>query len=305
MLTYPLFFKIQGVIQINGQIGNYDLAATDSKSLNRLTTAAEVIKNAGYLKDHSGCAGEIIYRNHSILFEQAKSGNFSNLSRVLDIASDKAGRNALEKYINLYFPVRISSESGKLKFCQHKSKEVEDYSNYLIKFDTLKKLHKTSEITLEKLKKIRLEINKEYLEDWRSVVTKYLKWPTTDAPQSLVDLISDGWVTSGVLSFYSYHVGEEGEPVHQRKMALNKILSAKLDGKIFNKNYINQWGNCNSIERLMKLATTIAALCRNAKRSKFNYLKATSEWEDDLAYLKEKYFDQQLNLEAKKWPSTK
>lgn len=284
----------------NTDINGYDvLAAADSKSLDNLIVAVETIKQAGYLKDHLNCAGEIIYKNYSVLFEQVQAGDFSKLYRIFDIASSKTGSSALEKYVSLYFPLRLTGENGKLKSCQYKSKEIEAYRKFLIKFDTFNKLQKTSSVSIEKIKSIRSAIKKEYQEDWRVVIKKYLKWPSTNAPQSLIDLVQDGWVTSGVLSFHNYHVGEEGEPALERRKALNKILNAKLDAKVFNKNYISQWGNPGSLERLMKLATTIAALCRNAKRSKFNYIRAVREWEEDLAYLKDNFFDKQLNLEAR------
>ena len=43
--------------------------------------------------------------------------------------------------------------------------------------------------------------------------------------------------------------------------------------------------------RLIRLASVIASLCRNAKRRDENFDIAIQEWEIDLEYLKTRYFD--------------
>ena len=53
--------------------------------------------------------------------------------------------------------------------------------------------------------------------------------------------------------------------------------------------YLDEWGEPRSKERLMKMANTIAALLRNAKNKVNQPVDAIREWESDLDWLKEKF----------------
>lgn len=77
-----------------------------------------------------------------------------------------------------------------------------------------------------------------------------------------------------------------------------------LEVSYFDTRYLGEWGRAASLERLMKMARTNAALCRNAKRSPGNFTQAISGREEDLEYLCKTYFDTFLNLEALKSPLT-
>jgi hypothetical protein len=62
------------------------------------------------------------------------------------------------------------------------------------------------------------------------------------------------------------------------------------------------WGKPRTARRLQKLANTLAALTRNAKRrDSMSYAKAIDDWEDDLALLRERYYVQFLHFG---WPAT-
>lgn len=279
------------------------LAADNRKKLGVIIQALGLIKKAGYLKDHAGCAGEVIYQNHHILFEPVTHGDTSHLTSVLEVVGG-AGQEILGKYIALYFPVRVVKGTGKVKPLREESQEVEYYKKYLLDFDVFRKLSMAIDVSFDSLEQLRSAIAHDHRQNWMLVLARHLKWPSTDAPKSLSDLLGMGWVTAGILNHYEYRVGQEGAVVTVRQRALDRIISIELDAKIFEMSYIKQWGLPGSVARLMKLANTIAALCRNAKRSSKNFEQAIADWEDDLSYLKIKYFDQRLNLERLEWPET-
>jgi hypothetical protein len=66
--------------------------------------------------------------------------------------------------------------------------------------------------------------------------------------------------------------------------------------------YLSEWGEPKSVKRLQKLAESIAAFTRNAKRrSRGGCSKAIQDWETDLAYLKRTYYN---NRHSFQYPRT-
>ena len=71
------------------------------------------------------------------------------------------------------------------------------------------------------------------------------------------------------------------------------ILDAIFDGPlppVFPKVYMSEWSRPGAPARLQKLAETIAALTRNAKRKDSSMMAAIADWEADLEYLFETYY---------------
>jgi hypothetical protein len=68
--------------------------------------------------------------------------------------------------------------------------------------------------------------------------------------------------------------------------------------KMDNAAYLNEWGEPNSAKRLQKLAESIAAFTRNAKRRNTgSFSKAIQDWETDLAYLKRAYYKNRFSFQ--------
>ena len=69
-------------------------------------------------------------------------------------------------------------------------------------------------------------------------------------------------------------------------------------------NYVNSWGGAKTGARLKKMAQSIAAFCRSARRrdEDGNDL-AIEEWEEDLDWLKTTYYDGKFDRQFK-WPET-
>ncbi|WP_312814872.1 hypothetical protein [Brevundimonas sp.] len=130
----------------------------------------------------------------------------------------------------------------------------------------------------------------------------FFKWPSTDAPGGNGSISSDGWVAEGVLGFLEYRVGKTADlstPLRQ------SILAKVFEGVIppaFPPAYLDQWGEPGSAIRLRKIAESIAAFARNAKRRSDSRLdQAIEDWESDLRYL---YLGFYVGRFGFGWPST-
>ena len=101
----------------------------------------------------------------------------------------------------------------------------------------------------------------------------------------------------GLLKNMGYSVGGHGKSPVERRQILEKVFETKLR-KNMPQDYLDEWGEPRSKERLMKMANTIAALLRNAKNKVNQPVDAIREWESDLDWLKEKFHKGGF------WPST-
>lgn len=130
----------------------------------------------------------------------------------------------------------------------------------------------------------------------------FFNWPSTDAPGGDGAITADGWVQEGVLGFLEYRVGKSSDisaPLRQ------SILAKVFDGVIppaFPAAYLDQWGEAGSAVRLRKMAESIAAFARNARRRSDSRMdQAIADWESDLEYL---YFEFYVGRFGFGWPST-
>ena len=102
--------------------------------------------------------------------------------------------------------------------------------------------------------------------------------------------------------FLGYHVGETNPaPPNVRWRILEYAFECHLpllDGPT----YYLEWGTPLTAQRLKKMANTLAALTRNAKRrDTMSYAKAIDDWESDLVVLRDKYY---LDFFHFGWPAT-
>lgn len=108
----------------------------------------------------------------------------------------------------------------------------------------------------------------------------------------------------GLLYYVGYHVGKTGLPKNKQIMLLSNVFKNNLPS-IYNlpQEYLIEWGEPKSPQRLKKLAYSIATFCKNAKKkSKHNMDQAIKDWKDDLEWLYNEYY---LPLGFKfKWPDT-
>ena len=128
------------------------------------------------------------------------------------------------------------------------------------------------------------------------------KWPNTDINPGSQRLPKDIFRNEeGLLSEYGYKVGAQGLSRIERIDILNAIFLHPLV-PMKNSTYLQEWGDPRTAQRLRKLANSIAAFARNAKRrSGVDFSRAIQDWESDLAYLKRRYYDDFFSF---RWPST-
>ena len=131
---------------------------------------------------------------------------------------------------------------------------------------------------------------------------EYFAWPTTDAPGGDGSLDVHGWPSEGLLTFMDYRVGSTNGVVSPvRKALLSELFTTNLP-PAFPPDYLDQWGRPSSATRLQKMAESIAAFTRLAKRRRNREMGAAiRDWEDDLRFLYEKFYVGHFRFA---WPPT-
>lgn len=127
-------------------------------------------------------------------------------------------------------------------------------------------------------------------------------WPTTSIANGSQNLSGQAFKhDEGLLRHYGYKVGINGLSQKERIKILNLIFVQSYL-PLEDRAYVSEWGEPQTPERLKKLADSIAAFTRNAKRrNNPNFEQAIRDWETDLAYLKRNYYD---NRSSFRWPQT-
>lgn len=135
--------------------------------------------------------------------------------------------------------------------------------------------------------------------------TTAFAWPTTDvapekSPRDLPNRVFRH--ERGVLRLHGYRVGQNGLSKHERRKILDKVFLRPLSS-INNSSLVREWGQPDSATRLKKIANSLAAFAKLAKgKTGKNFNQAIQDWEDDLAYLKRKYYDNRFSF---RWPRTR
>lgn len=201
---------------------------------------------------------------------------------------------------NVAQPLRTDTSTQKRPYMQFRFDELKriadaEWSNVQI----LNKIHHELEFrSREKAQALRKRIAQRLIQ----LQGSQFMWPTTTAATGSQNLPSDVFkYEEGLLRQYGYKVGASGLPVSQRRQILDSVFLqplAFLDDTI----YLSEWGEPNTSRRLQKLAESIAAFTRNAKRRNMSsFSKAIQDWEADLAYLKRTYYDGRFYFQ---WPRT-
>ena len=136
------------------------------------------------------------------------------------------------------------------------------------------------------------------------LLNETFQWPKTEAEPGEQPIGQTDWPQLGMLRFLGYSVGQNGELRTTRQRILRELFY-KLDlPKVENQAYVDEWGAPESGARLRKMAQSIAAFCRGARRrDEFTLSVAIEEWEEDLAWLKTTYYDGKFDRQFQ-WPET-
>lgn len=123
------------------------------------------------------------------------------------------------------------------------------------------------------------------------------EFPSTDIVQNrrlaVEGLGEVDWRQYGLLSLSGYRVGiTNGRKDVDRRRILNWLFLEDDLRDIGDEKYAVQWGEPKTSSRLEKLANTIAAFVRNAKRRDDNNMEvAIQEWTEDLNYLRARFYE--------------
>jgi hypothetical protein len=241
-------------------------------------------ESQNFLKNQDVLVGNILFEQRLQFFSYDKKIRDKIVKKIYSLS--ESGREKVEAYVAAFYSGAAPAKQMDI---------ILNYSDYVL-------LTKRRALTNDVIENIKSSIEAHTSTPWRHVLSDYLRWPTTDAPESLKKILSPFIDDVGVLSVCGYSVGKNGKTKNERINVLEEILKGDLRGLDLSVSYLLSWGDPNSISRLMKLAKTIAALCRNAKRSKADYLEAIENWTEDLAYLKENYYEKVKESALETWP---
>ncbi len=133
---------------------------------------------------------------------------------------------------------------------------------------------------------------------------QFFSWPSTAADRGTGSLEQGDWPQVGMLKFLGYSVGVNGEMKATRQSILRDLFQMPQLPKVDNQSYVDAWGSAESSARLKKMAHSIAAFCRAARRRDEDALSvAIDEWEEDLAWLKTTFYDGKFDGQFQ-WPQT-
>jgi len=128
------------------------------------------------------------------------------------------------------------------------------------------------------------------------------RWPSTEADRGRNGLAMAAAADLGILARMGYRVGQtRGLPTQVRRRILERTFEGPLPPAP--EAYATLWDEPSSPGRLRKIASTIAALARNGRRRGCDAMEeAVAEWEDDLAWLKERFYEGRFDG-GFRWPS--
>jgi len=123
----------------------------------------------------------------------------------------------------------------------------------------------------------------------------------TDRPRAEQDKFIARFRKFGMLKAFEYTVGAKAAPDLNRRERLRRALLEDLPPAL-GRRYIEECGPPNSLERLKKMADSIATFARNAKRRRGRSMeKAIRHWEMDLAWMKQEWYRPGMGID---WPGT-
>lgn len=127
-------------------------------------------------------------------------------------------------------------------------------------------------------------------------------WPSTEAPPGFGRVDDpDEWPAVGILRHLGYQVGQNGLLTRRRREILDSAYGKDLP-HFGSSTYMMEWSAPRTARRLQKLAESLAAFARNAKRRTHSDLsQAISDWENDLEYLRMTYYVGHYDFA---WPTT-
>jgi len=128
----------------------------------------------------------------------------------------------------------------------------------------------------------------------------YFPWPSTEVGDSTHrQPIAEPPHEIGVLKEMGYRVGASGVDASERRSILSEVYRDELRLNL-SAEYLAEWGEPETAQRLRKLANTIASLARNMKGRRLTETASIREWESDLEFLRQAFYVGRYDF---KWPT--
>lgn len=129
----------------------------------------------------------------------------------------------------------------------------------------------------------------------------FFEWPSTETRRGESRINAGEWEATGMLGYLGYRVGKTSElSGGQRQAVLNCAFVSHLP-PLNSPAYMRSWGAPLSLQRLRRMAESIAAFVRLRKQRRNRlYEDAIREWEDDLRFLHDQYYAGRFRFS---WPS--
>ena len=133
------------------------------------------------------------------------------------------------------------------------------------------------------------------------------QWPypvVTDPPEESYGRYEGEFQKYSALKMFGYTVGKTaGWPKRKREEFLSDFMELELPADV-EKTFPGEYGPPMSSQRLRKVANVIAQNASNfARNDRTRYSAAIADWEDDLMFLKKKYYEA-AGLKFQPWPSS-
>jgi hypothetical protein len=108
------------------------------------------------------------------------------------------------------------------------------------------------------------------------------------------------WESESPLHAMGYRVGRNREYPTKRQAILKRAFIEELE-QVGPPEYMAEWGEPDSAQRLHKIANLLASNCRNQKKRRRPSLEAIADWESDLDWLKTTFYHGRFKFQ---WPDT-
>lgn len=229
----------------------------------------------------------------------------------LSLFTSKGVRNHGNTPTSMFFPnwiERVEEDDGRCHYLRSRSLATATFISQEmllagiftkghgeLNFGSAWQKHMEEHTALKSVRSIREDIK---------LLDEAFQWPNTEAEPGETALGPTDWPQVGMLGFLGYSVGQNGELRTTRQRILRDLFYKVDLPRVENQAYVDEWGAPESGSRLRKMAHSIAAFCRGARRrDEYAMSLAIEEWEEDLAWLKTTYYDGKYDRQFQ-WPET-
>ncbi|MDO3434520.1 hypothetical protein QWJ46_17730 [Rhizobium sp. CBN3] len=236
-----------------------------------------------------------VVNSAALASERLRISSSPSLQALADGLSDHADGPKLRKIASEIRGHPVVNRGGKARIMNPGMKLAERWLRQLKLAENQTASEEVRKMALVQLAKIEQEM--------ASLDIDHFKWPSTEALTGSGALNSFDAPSDGVLSFFGYEVGQSSRLNSSTRYAvLHRVFRIMLP-QMLPTTHMALWGPANSGWRLKKIAETIAAFVRNAKRRRNpSYSQAIDDWEYDLQRLHDALYVGRFDFV---WPQTR